>query len=62
MNSKAFFDKVREMRAAQREYFKTRSADALSRSKQLEKEIDAEIKRVERLTKPCDPNLFDIIW
>lgn len=46
MNPKEFFDKVAEMRSAQKEYFRTRSQQALSESKRLEREIDAEIKRV----------------
>lgn len=49
MNPKQFFDKVVEMRKAQKEYFRFRSSSALSKSKQLEAEIDAEIKRVEHL-------------
>lgn len=46
MKPKEFFDKVAEMRSAQKEYFRTRSPQALSESKRLEREIDAEIKRV----------------
>lgn len=46
MNNKTFFRKVSQMRAAQREYFKTRNSDALVTSKLLEKSIDEEIKRV----------------
>lgn len=46
MTSREFFDKVAEMRRAQRDYFKTRDKDTLIRSKQLEKEVDDEIKRV----------------
>jgi hypothetical protein len=46
MKPRAFFDKVSEMREAQKEYFKTRSSAALNRSKALEKEIDDEIARV----------------
>lgn len=37
------------MRKAQKEYFKTRLPSALQKSKQLEAEIDAEIKRVENI-------------
>ena len=47
MKPREFFDKVALMRKMQKEYFKSRSSMALSRSKQLEKEIDDEIKRVE---------------
>ena len=46
MKPKEFFDKVSELREAQKEYFKTRSNAALNRSKALEWEIDAEIARV----------------
>lgn len=46
MNKREFFDKVSEMRAAQKEYFKFRSSTALTKSKKLEKEIDDEIARV----------------
>ena len=46
MKPKEFFDKVAEMRSAQKEYFRTRSPQVLSESKRLEREIDAEIKRV----------------
>ena len=46
MKPKEFFDKVAEMRSAQKEYFRTRNPQALSESKRLEREIDAEIKRV----------------
>jgi hypothetical protein len=42
---KEFIELVREMRNAQKEYFKTRSRDLLSKSKQLEKQVDDEIKR-----------------
>lgn len=48
------------MRESQKEYFRTRSHDALRKSKALEAEIDAEIKRVRDLgyTEPQQPNLF----
>lgn len=49
MGHKEFFDKVVDMRKAQKEYFKTRLPSALQKSKQLETEIDAEIKRVENI-------------
>lgn len=44
MDKKTFFHKVRQMRGAQREYFKTRSSAALASSKLLKKQIDEEIK------------------
>ena len=46
MNRRTFFEKVALMREAQKEYFCTRSHDALRKSKALEAEIDTEIKRV----------------
>ncbi len=46
MNPRRFFDKVCEMRDAQKEYFAKRTQTALDKSKRLEREIDAEIKRV----------------
>ena len=62
MKPKEFFDKVSELREAQKEYFKTRSNAALNRSKALEKEIDDEIARVNTIlskrTLPVQVNLF----
>lgn len=49
MNPKQFFDKVVELRQAQREYFSTRLPDALRKSKAIETEIDKEIKRVQQI-------------
>lgn len=49
MSPKEFFDKVSRMRKAQKEYFRTRSGRALSDSKRLEKEIDDEIERVNKV-------------
>ena len=43
--AKAFFDLVSYMRKAQKEYFKTRSSQALTKSKDLERQVDAEIDR-----------------
>ena len=42
-----FLQLVREMRAAQKDYFKTRDKDVLAKSKQLEKRVDDEIKKEE---------------
>lgn len=44
-----FFNKVQAMRQAQREYFKTRSHSVLRQSKALEREVDAEIERVNKI-------------
>lgn len=49
MNPKEFFDNVSRMRKAQKEYFRTRSGRALTDSKRLEKEIDDEIERVNKV-------------
>jgi len=49
MNARQFYSKVVAMREAQKEYFRTRSTQALQKSKAIEKEIDDEIKRVETL-------------
>ena len=62
MNAKQFFDKVSEMREAQKVYFRTRSTSALNRSKCLEAIVDAEISRVQAILeaqKPKQPNLFE---
>lgn len=49
MKARDFFDLVREMREAQRSYFLTRSKDLLEKSKDLEREVDREIARVDKL-------------
>lgn len=49
MTPREFFDKVSRMRKAQKEYFRTRSGRALADSKRLEKEIDDEIERVNKV-------------
>lgn len=49
MNPVQFFDKVAEMRKAQKEYFRTLGKEALVKSKQAEREIDAEIDRVKEI-------------
>lgn len=49
MNAREFFYMVKEMREAQRNYFKFRTKQFLDESKRLEKNIDAEIKRVEQI-------------
>ena len=52
MNAKEFYDTVKEMREAQKEWFKTKSKAAIVRSKVLEKKIDQEIERVEGILNP----------
>ena len=49
MTSKEFFYLVVEMRNAQKSYFRTRDQNDLQKSKQLEKQIDNEIRRVQQL-------------
>lgn len=49
MNSRQFFEKVTEMRKAQREYFRTHTKTSLRNSMRLEDVIDTEIKRVQAL-------------
>ena len=55
MKAKEFFKLVIEMRNAQKSYFRTRDKSDLQNSKQLEKQVDDEIRRVERLR--TDPEL-----
>lgn len=50
MAPKEFFEKVEKLREAQKNYFKTRSSMALQLCKKLEKEIDEEIARVNKIT------------
>lgn len=50
MNPKEFFTLVSQMRQAQKEYFKTRNTGVLQQSKALERQVDAEIDRVKRIT------------
>ncbi len=57
-----FFNLVKAMREAQREYFSTRSHDALQKARQLEKQVDAYIKRGDDYLKQQQPqqtSLFD---
>lgn len=63
MNSRTFFEKVALMRQAQRDYFRTRTQQALQQSIALEAEIDREIERVRALGYPAEqppqqPSLF----
>jgi tripartite-type tricarboxylate transporter receptor subunit TctC len=60
MNAREFFDKVVEMREAQKKYFRMRTSAELTHSKNLEKEIDAEIARVQEMMKPKQPTQADL--
>lgn len=46
MQAKEFFDFVAEMREYQKEFFKTKSKEALEKSIRIERVVDAEIARV----------------
>ena len=48
MTAKEFFTLVVQMRNAQKLYFRTRDKSDLQASKKLEKQVDDEIRRVER--------------
>lgn len=58
MNAKQFFDLVAQMRKAQKDYFKTRSAAYLEMSKSLERQVDAEIARVDKVLNDKQQTLF----
>lgn len=60
MNAKEFFEKVAEMREAQKKYFRMRTSSDLTLSKRLEKEIDDEIARVREVMKPKQPTEADL--
>lgn len=49
MDNRQFFNKVALMRKLQKEYFRTRSRAALTQSKAVEREVDAEISRVQKI-------------
>jgi len=53
-----FFNLVKAMREAQREYFSTRSPQALTKARQLERRVDESIKRGDEYLKK-QPTLFD---
>lgn len=61
MTARAFFDLVRRMREAQRGYFATRAQGYLTESKELEAQVDREIKRVDDLllAKQCPKLPFE---
>lgn len=63
MNAEQFFRLVESMRKAQQNYFKMRTTQYLNESKRIEKEVDAEIERVNKVlmerSMPKQYNLFD---
>ena len=63
MNAKTFFEKVAYMRKCQKEYYKTRSKEALKASLAIENEIDKEIERVNQIlaksNQPKQTSIFN---
>ena len=49
MNAEQFFRLTERMRAKQKEYFSTHSQATLRESKQLERQVDEEIQRVNKV-------------
>lgn len=60
MTAKDFFDLVARMRDKQKEYFRTRSGSVLKESKQLEKQVDEEIKRVNGIIRERQEPKLDL--
>lgn len=54
MNPEQFFYKVKDMRDAQKEYFKTRDRVSLAKSKELERKVDNMLSNL----APNKPGLF----
>ena len=52
------FDKTRQMRGIQKEYFKYRASADLQRAKVLEREVDQLIKDEVDLKKSLQPEIF----
>ena len=52
----AFMSLVKQMREAQREYFRTRSRESFQASKALERRVDEEIAAAERQESANDPD------
>jgi len=58
MNAREFFNLVERMRQNQKDYFKTRSTESLRKSKELEKQVDDEIARVNKIMSDKQMELF----
>ena len=58
MTNEEIIELVRQMRAAQRKYFKDRTAGNLHTAKTLEARVDALIGTVERKDEPKQPTLL----
>jgi hypothetical protein len=56
MSMETFVALVEQMRAAQRSYFKHRTSEWLTKSRALEKQVDAAVKAIQQ---PPQPDLFD---
>lgn len=56
MNAREFFDLVRELRKAQKEYYQTLSSEAMYKAVKLERKVDDEIARVERVLSEREKN------
>ena len=60
MNAREFYEKVRELRRWQKAYCSTRTKQALEESKSLERIIDAEIDRVQKIMEERNnPKIFN---
>ena len=57
MTPKEFFDKVVEMRRCQKEYLKNKRQIDLRISKQIEREVDEEIERVQKILHDIYPSI-----
>ena len=59
MNSRQFFDKVCMMRKYQKAYERTHSQLSYNQSKSIEKEIDAEIERVQNIIREREQKQYE---
>lgn len=56
MNAREFFDLVRELREAQKEHYRILSSITMGRVTELERKVDDEIARVERILSEREKN------
>ena len=59
MNARQFFDKVCMMRKYQKVYERTHSQLSYNQSKSIEKEIDAEIERVQNIIREREQKEYE---
>ena len=59
MNSRHFFDKVCMMRKYQKAYERSHSQLSYNQSKSIEKEIDAEIERVQNIIREREQKEYE---